>query len=111
MEQLWAIWSCLRPRPKRRRRTSLILRMDTLSWGTKFPPLVMENFSTPCCPAPPAADEDFFRKSFRHVNNDSDLGSLFYSFCPGIVIHIAPESLFTSARNDYSHAPEYAAQS
>jgi hypothetical protein len=29
-------------------------------------------------------------------------------FQPGIVIHIASESLFTSLRNDYSHAPESA---
>jgi hypothetical protein len=28
---------------------------------------------------------------------------------PGIRIHILPESLFTSPRNRYSHAPEYAA--
>jgi hypothetical protein len=27
---------------------------------------------------------------------------------PGIRIHILPESLFTSLRNRYSHAPEYA---
>jgi hypothetical protein len=27
---------------------------------------------------------------------------------PGIGIHILPEFLFTSLRNPYSHAPEYA---
>jgi hypothetical protein len=27
---------------------------------------------------------------------------------PGILIHILPESLFTSPRNPYPHAPEYA---
>ena len=27
---------------------------------------------------------------------------------PGILIHILPEPLFTSPRNRYSHAPEYA---
>src|SRR5271169_6684683 len=53
--------------------------------------------STPCCPAPPSADEDSFRKSFRHVNNDSGRGSFF--------IHSVPESLFTSPRNPYSHQP------
>ena len=29
---------------------------------------------------------------------------------PGIDIHIASESLFTSLRNDYSHAPESAGE-
>jgi len=29
---------------------------------------------------------------------------------PGILIHILPEPLFTSPRNRYSHAPEYAIQ-
>ena len=33
---------------------------------------------------------------------------ILHPFWPGIDIHIASESLFTSLRNDYSHAPESA---
>jgi hypothetical protein len=43
-----------------------------------------------------------------HANNDSGAGGIFHPFPAGIVIHIVPESLFTSLRNRYSHAPEYA---
>jgi hypothetical protein len=41
------------------------------------------------------------------VNIQSGAGRILHPFPAGIVIHIAPESLFTSLRNDYSHAPEY----
>jgi hypothetical protein len=41
------------------------------------------------------------------VNIDSGPG-FFHPFQPGIHIHIASESVFTSLRNDYSHAPESA---
>jgi hypothetical protein len=44
-----------------------------------------------------------------HVNIDSGTGSFFHPFQPGIHIHIPSESVFTSLRNDYSHAPESAA--
>ena len=37
-----------------------------------------------------------------------DEPGFFIRLPPGISIHIAPESLFTSPRNDYSHAPESA---
>src|ERR1035438_3174420 len=36
-------------------------------------------------------------------------GEVFIHLAPESIIHISPESLFTSLRNDYSHAPEYAA--
>jgi hypothetical protein len=43
------------------------------------------------------------------VNNDSGLGDFSIHYFPESLIHISPESLFTISRNDYSHAPEYAA--
>jgi hypothetical protein len=42
------------------------------------------------------------------VNKHSGPGQKVHSFQPGIDIHITPESVFTSLRNRYSHAPEYA---
>jgi hypothetical protein len=42
------------------------------------------------------------------VNKHSGPGQKVHSFQPGIDIHISPESVFTSLRNRYSHAPEYA---
>jgi hypothetical protein len=42
------------------------------------------------------------------VNIDSGRTGILHPFWPGIDIHIASESLFTSLRNDYSHAPESA---
>jgi hypothetical protein len=42
------------------------------------------------------------------VNIDSGLGLFSSPFGPGIDIHIASESVFTSPRNFYSHAPEFA---
>jgi hypothetical protein len=42
------------------------------------------------------------------VNIDSGPGGFLHPFQPGIHIHIASESIFTSLRNDYSHAPESA---
>src|SRR5260370_10101536 len=42
-------------------------------------------------------------------NIDSGPASFLHPFQPGIHIHIASESIFTSLRNDYSHAPESAA--
>ena len=42
------------------------------------------------------------------VNIDSGRTEILHPFWPGIHIHIASESLFTSLRNDYSHAPESA---
>jgi len=42
------------------------------------------------------------------VNIHSGLGLFYSPFGPGIDIHITPESVFTSPRNLYSHAPESA---
>ncbi|MEP6540471.1 MAG: hypothetical protein ABJF23_34425, partial [Bryobacteraceae bacterium] len=42
------------------------------------------------------------------MNSDSGTGQLFHPFHPGIHIHITPESISTSLRNDYSHAPDSA---
>ncbi len=36
------------------------------------------------------------------------MGRFYSPFAPGIDIHITSESVFTSPRNDYSHAPESA---
>src|SRR6185312_14399870 len=87
MLQLRAIWSCRRPRSYRRRSISLIFRMDTCSWATKSPPRPVEELRSPVVQRR-RPDELFFRKSFRHVNNDSDSASF--------LIHFPPESLFTS---------------
>ena len=52
---------------------------------------------------------NFFSQNYSgDVNIDSEPNPILHPFRPGIVIHIAPESLFTSLRNDYSHAPESA---
>jgi hypothetical protein len=61
--------------------------MDTLSWGTKSPPLASGGTSVPGCPAS-LPDEDFFGKPFRDVNNRYDPDALFYSLPVGILIHI-----------------------
>jgi hypothetical protein len=42
------------------------------------------------------------------VNKHSGPDRKLHPFHPGTDIHIASESLFTSPRNRYSHAPEYA---
>ena len=42
------------------------------------------------------------------MNIDSGLSLFSSPFGPGINIHIASESVFTSPRNFYSHAPEFA---
>jgi hypothetical protein len=47
-------------------------------------------------------------KHSADVNIHSGRDRILYSFAPRISIHIASESLFTSLRNNYSHAPESA---
>src|SRR5205823_13681418 len=66
--------------------------MDTLSWATKSPPRPVEELPSPVVQRP-RSDEAFFRKSFRHVNNDSDPADFF--------IHFPPESLFTSPESSF----------
>ena len=63
---------------------------------------------TRCCPAPRCKDELPFRNSFRGCEYTFRAARKVHSFQPGIDIHIAPESVFTSLRKRYSHAPEYA---
>jgi hypothetical protein len=62
--------------------------MDTLSWATKSPPRLVEELPSPVVQRRPRPDETFFRKSFRHVNNDSDPASFFYPLPAGFLIHI-----------------------
>ena len=55
---------------------------------------------TRCCPAPRCKDELPFRNSFRGCE---------YTFRAARKVHsFQPRSIFTSPRNPYSHAPEYA---
>jgi hypothetical protein len=62
-----------------------------------------------CCPAPLDSWINFFSQNHSgDVNIDSGLGRFSSPFGPGIDIHIASESVFTSPRNFYSHAPEFA---
>jgi len=68
----------------------------------------VEETVAPCCPAPPRLHEVLFRKSFRACEYRFRATEFFHPFQPGIHIHIASESVFTSLRNDYSHAPESA---
>ncbi|MDQ2949914.1 MAG: hypothetical protein M3Y27_28920, partial [Acidobacteriota bacterium] len=53
----------------------------------------------------------FSEKYSEDVNIHSGLGLFYSPFGPGIDIHITPESVFTSPRNFYSHAPESAQRS
>jgi hypothetical protein len=65
-------------------------------------------------PAPAGVQRRFAKMKFCleihsvDVNKHSGPGRKVHSFQPGIDIHIIPESVFTSLRNRYSHAPEYA---
>src|SRR5689334_11330463 len=108
MLQLRAIWSCRRPRSYRRRSISLIFRMDTFSWATKSPPRPVEELHSPVVQHL-RPDELFFRKSFRHVNNDSDGGDFSIHLfseslihMPGIFIQNLSEHPIHIARNPHS---------
>src|SRR4051794_25647098 len=87
MLQLRAIWSCRRPRSYRRRSISLIFRMDTCSWATKSPPRLVEEVPSQVVQRH-RPDESFFRKSFRHVNNDSDSSDFSIHLFSESFIHI-----------------------
>src|SRR5581483_6650009 len=54
------------------------------------------------------SDEVFFRKSFRHVNNDSDAGRFFYSPFVGILYSHARNPYSEFIGTPYSHRPESA---
>src|SRR5881275_2083328 len=82
--------------------------MDTFSWATKSPPRPVEELRSPVVQRL-RSDELFFRKSFRHVNNDSDpadfsihlfLEALIH--IPGIFIQNLSERPIHIARNPQS---------
>src|SRR5205823_12542362 len=79
--------------------------MDTFSWATKSPPRPVEELRSPVVQRL-RSDELFFRKSFRHVNNDSDpadfsihLFSESLIHIPGIFIQNLSERPIHIARN------------
>src|SRR3954453_19994396 len=97
--------------------------MDTLSWATNSPPRFSGESFVPGCPASLVSDEVFFRKPFRHVNNDSDPVKLLYSPFVGMrdshARNLYSEFIgipYSHARNlysefigiPYSHGPESA---
>src|ERR1700733_14834028 len=117
MEQLRAISFCSRPRSYRKRNTSLIFRMDRAFWDIRF--LLQPEEKSPFgCPAPLSAPTQKTRSRNVNINPGSipPLSSRVRIIhipgisihMPGILIHILLESLFTSPRNPYPHAPEYA---
>src|SRR5205823_10654351 len=82
--------------------------MDTFSWATKSPPRPVEELRSPVVQRL-RSDELFFRKSFRHVNNDSDpadfsihLFSESLIHIPGIFIQNLSERPIHIARNPQS---------
>src|SRR5437764_8572437 len=88
--------------------------MDTFSWATKSPPRPVEELRSPVVQRL-RSDELFFRKSFRHVNNDSDpadfsihLFSESLIHIPGIFIQNLSERPIHIARNP--HAPAQSTQ-
>src|SRR5215475_7114916 len=121
MEQLRAISLCRSPRSYRSRNTSLIWRMDKPFWGIRF---LLERGEIPMsCPTPPfcSNSDGLIPERYYQSRFHPDHGARFIHFpgtvihmpgirihIPGIDIHILPEFLFTSLRNPYSHAPEYA---
>jgi hypothetical protein len=83
--------------------------MDNLFWGTWLPPLSSGDNRCPLLSS--AARPKMKISSEIHSgdgNNDSWTDGISYPFPVGIIILISPESLSTSLRNRYSHAPEYA---
>src|SRR5207237_10555864 len=79
--------------------------MDTFSWATKSPPRPVEELRSPVVQRL-RSDELLFRKSFRHVNNDSDpadfsihLFSESLIHIPGIFIQNLSERPIHIARN------------
>src|SRR5438067_4682478 len=84
--------------------------MDTFSWATKSPPRPVEELRSPVVQRL-RSDELFFRKSFRHVNNDSDpadfsihLFSESLIHIPGIFIQNLSERPIHIARNPHQTA-------
>jgi hypothetical protein len=105
MEQLRAISSWPRLRPNRKRRTSLIFRMDNRFWATRFPPPSSGDKRHHLLSSANRSDQALFRNPFRACEYRFRGGRRFYSLPPGIVIHIVPESLFTWLRNSLFTCP------
>src|ERR1700694_1790639 len=104
MEQLRAISFCSRPRPYRKRNTSLILRMDNAFWDIRFSSSPEEK-SLIGCPAPLSAPTQKARS--QDVNIDpgatAPVSSRLALFTSPESLFTCPESLFTSSWNRYSH--------
>src|SRR5213595_1487970 len=77
--------------------------MDTFSWATKSPPRPVEELRSPVVQRL-RSDELFFRKSFRHVNNDSDPADFLFTFSRNPLL-TSPESLFRIYRNALFTSP------
>jgi transposase len=86
----------------------LIFRIDNLFWGNPLLHQPVERSLPAVVQRRLPYDEVRFRKSFRECEYRFRPAGILHPFWPGIHIHIASESLFTSLRNDYSHAPESA---
>src|SRR5260370_859261 len=117
MEQLRAISFCSSPRSYRNRNTSLILRMDKPFWGIRF--LLCSRGEIPnrlssaafCSNSESPIPRCQYRtRSYRVCSLVARIIHIpgISIHMPGILILILPESLFSSSRNPYSHAPEYA---
>jgi hypothetical protein len=87
----------------------LILRIDNLFWGNQLLHLQWRRLAPVVVQRRSLLLKSSLENYSGHVNIHSGPDRILHPFPPGISIHIAPESLFTSLRNDYSHAPESAA--
>src|SRR5205085_7636906 len=91
------------PSPNRRRKPSLILRIDNLFWGNQLPPPPSGEGRLPPLSSAAYFDELLFTKLFRGCEylfrTQPDSSSISarnrYSHRAGILIHITPERLFT----------------
>src|SRR5260370_28988882 len=112
-----SFWSS--PRSYRNRNTSLILRMDKPFWGIPF--LLCARGEIPnrlssaafCSNSESPIPRCQYRtRSYRVCSLAARIIHIpgISIHMPGILILILPESLFSSSRNPYSHAPEYASE-
>src|SRR6516162_3971872 len=127
MEQLRAISLCSSPRSYRNRSTSLIWRMDKVLCGIRF---LLRSRRNPHGLSNVAFLLQLGNRRSRNANINPGskprvrlihipgtvihMPGIFIHIprigfhMPGIFIHIRSEFLFTSLRNPYPHAPEYA---
>jgi hypothetical protein len=83
--------------------------MDNLFWGNRSLHFPVKGLLTRSLSSAALTSINFFSENYSGDVNINSGPGLFYSpFGPGIDIHIIPESVFTSPRNEYSHAPESA---